>query len=69
MQLLIAPRENGIKAFWLSSAFLLLKYGLIFMPEKTVTALEPSARERHGPVGAGPEESHKNDQRDETPLL
>jgi len=24
-------------------------------------ALEPSAQERHGPVGAGPEEGHKND--------
>ena len=32
-------------------------------------ALEPSAQERHGPVGAGPEEGHKNDQRDGTPLL
>jgi len=26
-------------------------------------ALEPSAQERHGPVGVGPEQSHKNDQR------
>jgi len=32
-------------------------------------ALEPSAQERHGPVGVGPEEGHKNDQRDGTPLL
>jgi len=32
-------------------------------------ALEPSAQERHGPVGAGPEEGHKNDQRGGTPLL
>ena len=32
-------------------------------------ALEPSAQERHGPVGAGPEEGDKNDQRDRTPLL
>ena len=32
-------------------------------------ALESSAQERHGPVGAGPEEGHKNDQRDGTPLL
>ena len=32
-------------------------------------ALEPSAQERHGPVGAGPEEGNKNDQKDGTPLL
>jgi len=32
-------------------------------------ALEPSARERHGPVGAGPEEGHKNDPRAGAPLL
>jgi len=32
-------------------------------------ALEPSAQERNGPVGAGPEEGHQNDQRDGTPLL
>jgi len=32
-------------------------------------ALEPSAQEGHGPVGAGPEESHKNDQRAGTRLL
>ena len=32
-------------------------------------ALEPSAQERHGPVGGGPEECHKNDRRDGTPLL
>jgi len=25
-------------------------------------AVEPSAQERHGPVGAGPEEGRKNDQ-------
>jgi len=31
--------------------------------------LEPSAQERHGPVGAGPEEGQKNDQRAGTPLL
>jgi len=33
------------------------------------SALEPSALERHRPVGAGPEESHKNHQTDETPPL
>ena len=32
-------------------------------------ALEPSAQERHGPVGAGSEEGHKNHQRAGTPLL
>jgi len=32
-------------------------------------ALEPSAQERHRPVGAGPEEGHKNDLKDGTPLL
>ena len=32
-------------------------------------AREPSAQEIHGPIGAGPEEGHKNDQRDGTPLL
>jgi len=26
-------------------------------------------QERHGPVGEGPEEGHKNDLRDGTPLL
>ena len=30
-------------------------------------ALEPSAQVRHGPFGAGPEEGHKNDQRDGAP--
>ena len=30
-------------------------------------ALEASVRETHGPVGVGPEEGHKNDQRDGTP--
>ena len=32
-------------------------------------ALEPSAQERHGPAGVGPEDGHKNDQRDGTPIL
>jgi len=32
-------------------------------------ALEPSEQERHGPVGAGPEEGHKNCQRDGAPVL
>jgi len=33
-------------------------------------ALEPSAQDRHGPVGAGPEDDdHKNVQRSGTPLL
>ena len=32
-------------------------------------AVEPSAQERHGPVGAGPEEGHKNDQMDGTHFL
>jgi len=32
-------------------------------------AMEPSAQERHGAVGAGPEEGHKNDQNGGTPLL
>jgi len=27
-------------------------------------ALEPSAKDRHGPVGAGPEEGHRNDERE-----
>jgi len=32
-------------------------------------AVEPSAQERHGPVGEGPEKGDKNDQRAGTPLL
>jgi len=31
--------------------------------------LEPSALERHGPVGAGPEEGYKHDPRGGAPLL
>ena len=32
-------------------------------------ALESSTQERHAPVGAGPEQGHRHDQRDGTPLL
>ena len=32
-------------------------------------ALEPSAQEGHGPVGAGPEEGHKDNLRTGAPLL
>ena len=38
-------------------------------PEVLCPALEPSAPERHGPVGAGPEEGHEDGQRDEAALL
>ena len=31
--------------------------------------LESSAQERHGPVGVGPEEGHRNGQMDGAPLL
>jgi len=31
--------------------------------------LKPSAQESHGPVGMSPEEGHKDDQKDGTPLL
>ena len=38
-------------------------------PRVLRSAVEPSAQERHGPVGVGPEEGHKNDLRDGAPLL
>jgi len=37
--------------------------------ESCVQLWSPQAQERHGPVGAGPEESHRNDQRAGAPLL
>ncbi|PKU44129.1 rna-directed dna polymerase from mobile element jockey- hypothetical protein [Limosa lapponica baueri] len=38
-------------------------------PRVLCPALEASAQERHGAVGVGPEEGHKNGQRDGTPVL
>ena len=38
-------------------------------PQILCPALEPPAQEGRGPVGAGPEEGHKNDPRDGTPYL
>ena len=41
----------------------------LLQPRVLCPALEPLAEERHGCVGVGPEDGHKNDQRAETPLL
>jgi len=38
-------------------------------PAVLCPALESSAQEGHGPVGPSPEEGHKSDMRDGTPLL
>ena len=38
-------------------------------PGVLCTALDPSAQERRGPVGAGPEKGHKNNPRAGTPFL
>jgi len=38
-------------------------------PEVLFPSLESSAQERHGPIGAGPKQGHKKDQRDGRPLL
>jgi len=38
-------------------------------PGVLYTDVEPSVQERHGPVGACPEEGHKNDAKDGMPLL
>ena len=38
-------------------------------PRVLCAALKPSAQKRQGPVGVGPEEGDKNDQRNGTPLL
>ena len=40
-----------------------------FLLRRCTKSCTKSIQERHGPVGAGPEEGHKTDQRAGTPLL
>jgi len=56
-------KQLGQQGKWGDSALLLCSGET--PPGVLCPALEPSAQERHGPVGVGPEEGHKNDQRDE----
>ncbi len=46
-------------------------YSELVRPQSGVLSsdMESSVQERHGPVGSCPEEGHKNDPRDGTPLL
>jgi len=57
----VASRSRGDSAPLLCSA--------VTPPGVLRPALESSAQEIHGPVGADPEEGHKNDERTRTPLL
>ena len=60
-------KKHGQQGKWDDSASLL--YSSEASPGVLCPALEPSAQGRHGPVGADPEEGHKNRQRAGTPLL